>query len=103
MKFQKDFFMQILGIVSLKWGKRFIDDGFNFTRSNTKDFLLWGNEFNNLRKNICIDKWKFGNIVAFMDLYVFKGEEYFVGEKFSITIYIKKKNLKKKQKKLCDR
>ena len=93
MKFQEDFFMQILGIVmgtnlapiltniymailamkeemyiicknkNIKWPKmfkRFIDDGLGGIKSNKKEFLLWVNEFNCLRKNIFIDKWLFG-------------------------------------------
>ena len=56
--------------------KRFIDDGFGVI----KEFLLWVNEFNCLRKNIVKDKWQFGNIVAFTDLHIFKGEKMFTME-----------------------
>ena len=111
MKFQEDFFMQILGIVmgtnlapiltniymavleeemyiicknkNITWPKmfkRFIDDGFGVIKSNKKEFLLWVNEFNCLRKNIVIDKWQFGNIAAFTDLHIFKGEKMFTME-----------------------
>ena len=74
MKFQEDFFRQILGIVignnlapilnniymaileeNITWPKvfkRFIDDGFGVIKSNKKEFLRWVNEFNCLRKNI---------------------------------------------------
>ena len=54
----------------LKWPKSFIDDGFGVIKSNKKDFSKWVFEFNNLRENIFIDKWHFGNKVAFMDLYI---------------------------------
>ena len=54
--------------------KRFIDDGFGVIKSNKKEFLIWVNEINCLYKNIFIDKWQFGNNVAFMDLHIFKGE-----------------------------
>ena len=54
-----------------KMFKRFIDDGFGVIKSNKKEFLQRVNEFNNLRKNIFIDKWQFGNKVAFMDLEIF--------------------------------
>ena len=50
---------------SIKWPimfKRFIDDGFGIMRGN---------------KNIFIDKWTFGTHVAYMDLYIFKGNNFF--------------------------
>ena len=36
-----------------------------------KKFPRCVEEFNNLRENVCIDKWQFGNTVAFMDLYIY--------------------------------
>ena len=123
MKFQEDFFMQILGIVMgtnlapiltniymamleeelyvicknknitrPKMFKRFIDDGFGVIKSNKKEFLRWVNEFNCLRKNIIIDKWQFGNNVAFMDLHIFKGEKFYNEGKLSIKVYQKPEN-----------
>ena len=123
MKFQEDFFMQILGIVMgtnlapiltniymaileeelniicikkninrPKLFKRFIDDGFGVIKSNKKEFLQWVKEFNNLRENIFIDKWQFGNNVAFMDLHIFKGENFYNGGKLSIKVYQKAEN-----------
>ena len=105
MKFQEEFFLQILGIVmgtnlapiltniymaileeglhircknkNIKWPelyKRFIDDGFGVIKCNKIEFSKWVSEFNNLRENIFIDKWKFGNKVAFMDLYIYSRE-----------------------------
>ena len=53
--------------------KRFIDDGFGIIKCNKIEFSKWVSVFNNLRENIFIDKWQFGNKVAFMDLYIFKG------------------------------
>jgi len=41
--------------------KRFIDDGFGIIKSNKKQFSRWVEEFDNLRENIFIDKWTFGN------------------------------------------
>ena len=92
MKFQEEFFLQIMGIVmgtnlapilaniymamleeelyivciqkNIKWPEmfnRFIDDGFGIIKSNKKQISTWVDEFNNLRKNIFIDKWQFGN------------------------------------------
>ena len=75
-----------------KMFKRFIDDGFGVIKSNKKEFLLWVNEFNCLRENILIDKWKFGNNVAFMDLHIFKGENFYNGGKLSIKVYQKPEN-----------
>ena len=52
--------------------KRFVDDGFGITKANKNEFELWVNEFNLLRESITIDKFKYGNQVDFMDLFVFK-------------------------------
>ena len=54
--------------------ERLIDDGFGITRANKKEFELWVVEFNLLRETITTDKFKCGNEVNFMDLFVFKGE-----------------------------
>ena len=57
---------------NIKWPimfKGFIDDGFGIMRRNKKDVGTWINEFNQLRGNIFIDKWTFGNHVAYMDLW----------------------------------
>ena len=58
-------------------------------RSNKKDFGTWIYEFNQLRENIFIDKWTFGNHVAYMDLYIFKGNNFFDTGILSIKVYIK--------------
>ena len=52
--------------------KRFIDidDRFGIMRGNKKDVGTWINEFNKLCENILLDKWTFGNHVAYMDLYI---------------------------------
>ena len=57
--------------------KRFIDDGFGITKANKNEFELWVVEFNLLRENITIDKFKYGNEVDFMDLFVFEGDSFF--------------------------
>jgi len=72
--------------------KRFIDDGFGIIKSNKKQFSRWVEEFNNLRENIFIDKWNFGNQVAFMDLYIFKGTDFHINGKLSIKVYQKPEN-----------
>ena len=75
-----------------KMSKRFIHYGFGVTKGDKKEFLLWVNEFNCLRKNIIIDKWRFGNNVPFMDLHIFKGEKFYNGGKLSIKVYRKPEN-----------
>ena len=54
--------------------------------------MLWVQEFNILRENIFMDKWKFGNILVFMDLHVFKGDKYFCDGNLSIKVYQKPEN-----------
>ena len=39
---------------------------------NKFDFEYWVSEFNLLQKTITIDKFKFGNEVDFMDLFIYK-------------------------------
>ena len=72
--------------------KRFIDDGFGIMRGNKKDVRTWINEFNQLRENIFIDKWTFGNSVAYMDLYIFKGNNFLHTGMLSIKVYQKPEN-----------
>ena len=72
--------------------KRFIDDGFRIIRGNKKDVGTWINEFNQLRKNIFIDKWTVGNYVAYMDLYIFKGNNFLDTGILSIKVYQKPAN-----------
>ena len=67
--------------------KRLIDDGFGIMRGNKKDVESWIYEFNQLRENIFIDKWTFGNHVAYMDLYIFKGNNFFDTGILSIKVY----------------
>ena len=56
--------------------KRFIDDGFGVTKGSTTDFEYWVSKFNMLRETITIDKFKYGDEVDFMDLFIFKGEKF---------------------------
>ena len=72
--------------------KRFINDGFGIMRSNKKDVGTWINEFNQLRENIFIYIWAFGNHVAYMDLYIFKGNNCFDIGILSIKVYQKPEN-----------
>jgi len=64
----------------LKWPKlflRFIDDGFGIFEGTKKEIEYWIIQFNGLRETITIDKWKFGNHVDYMDIYIYKGEQFF--------------------------
>ena len=66
--------------------KRFIDDGFGITEANKEEFEFWVQEFNLLRETITIDKFKYGNTVDFMDLFVFKGDRFFEDGKLDICV-----------------
>ena len=58
--------------------KRFIAHRFGiFVGTKTAEFITCLNEFNALRKEITIDKWTSGNDVNFMDLYIYKSEDFF--------------------------
>ena len=72
--------------------KRFIDDGFGITKANKNEFELWVDEFNLLRESITIDKFKYGNQVDFMDLFVFKGESFLDNGKFDVSVFQKEEN-----------
>ena len=72
--------------------KRFIDDGFGITEANKDEFEYWIHEFNLLRETITIDKFKYGNDVDFMDLFIFKGERFYVDGKFDVSIFQKEEN-----------
>ena len=54
--------------------------------------MQWVNAFNNLREHIFIDNWQFGNKVAFMDLEIFKGKNFYICGKLSIKVYQKPEN-----------
>ena len=72
--------------------KRFIDEGFGIMRGNKKDVGTWLNEFNKLHKNIFIEKWTFGNHVAYMDLNIFKGNNFHDTGILSLKVYQKSEN-----------
>ena len=72
--------------------KRFIDDGFGITKANKNEFELWVDEFNLLRESITIDKFKYGNQVDFMDLFVFKGKSFLDNGKFEVSVFQKEEN-----------
>ena len=56
--------------------KRFIDDGFGITKANKFEFEYWVSEFNLLRDSITIDKVSYGNSVDFMDLHIYKADDF---------------------------
>ena len=59
-------------------------DGFGIMEGNKLDFEYWIAEFNLLRETITIDKFKWGNEVDFMDLNIFKGEDFYLFGKVDI-------------------
>ena len=69
--------------------KRFINDGFGITEANKDEFEYWIHEFNLLRETITIDKFKYGNDVDFMHLFVFKGERFYVDGKLDVSVFQK--------------
>ena len=68
-----------------------IDDGFGITEANKQEFDYWVPEFNLLRETITIDKFKYGNEVDFIDLFVFKGDRFFEDGKLDNLCFKKKK------------
>ena len=72
--------------------KRFIDDGFGITKGSKTDFEYWVSKFNMLRETITIDKFKYGDEVDFMDLFIFKGEKFKYEGIFDISIFQKSEN-----------
>jgi hypothetical protein len=71
----------------LKLFKRFIDDGCGAMDGNKLDFEYWVSEFNLLSDSITIDKFKFGNEVDFMDLYIYKGNDFFLFGKLDVSVF----------------
>ena len=55
------------------------------------DFEYWVSEFNLLRESIKIDKFQFGNRVEFMDLLIYKGDDFFTAGKLDVSVFQKKK------------
>ena len=45
-----------------------------------------------LRETITIDKFKYGNDVHFMDLFIFKGERFYVDGKLDVSVFQKEEN-----------
>ena len=46
-------------------------------KGNKSDVVYWVVKFHSRRESINIDKFKFGNIVDFIDLYIFKGHFFY--------------------------
>ena len=73
----------------LKWPclfKRFIDESFGIMEGNKSYFEYWVSEFNLLCDSITIDKFKFGNEIDFMDLYIYKGDDFYSFGKLDIFV-----------------
>ena len=79
----------------LKWPilfKRFIDNGFGVMEGNKFDFEYMVSDFILLQKTITIDKFKIGNEVDFMDLLIYKGDEFFISSKLHISVFQSEEN-----------
>ena len=72
--------------------KRFIDDGFGITKGLREDVRYWIEKFNGLRKTVQIDKYNWGNALDYMDLFIYKGSEFYEDGKFSVSIHQKDTN-----------
>ena len=57
-----------------------------------KEFEYWVSQFNSLRDTITIDKYSYGDYVEFMDLFIFKGDNFSTNGKFDISIFQKEEN-----------
>jgi len=72
--------------------KRFIDDGFGITLGLRNDIIYWIEKFNELRESIKIDKYNWGNSLDYMDLYIYKGKDFYEDGKLSVSIHQKETN-----------
>ena len=72
--------------------KRFIDDGFGITLGLREDVIYWIEKFNELRESIKIDKYNWGNALDYMDLFIYKGNNFYEDGKLSISIHQKETN-----------
>ena len=70
--------------------KRFIDDGFGTTLGLWKDVIYWIEKFNELREPIKIDDYNWGNALDYMDLFIYKGKDFYEGGKLSVSIHQKR-------------
>ena len=43
-------------------------------------------------ENVFIEKWEFGNHIAFMNLYIYKGNKFFIDGTLSIKVFQKPEN-----------
>ena len=72
--------------------KRFIDDGFGITFGLRNDVIYWIEKFNELRESIKIDKYNWGNALDYMDLFIYKGKDFYEDGKLSVSIHQKETN-----------
>ena len=72
--------------------KRFIDDGFGITKGLREDVSYWIDKFNELRKTVQIDKYNWGNALDYMDLFIYKSNDFYMDGKFSVSIHQKETN-----------
>ena len=72
--------------------RRFIDDGFGVTKGSKKEFEYWVNQLNLLRDTVTIDKFSYGDCVEFVDLLIFRGDDFEISGKFDISVFQKEEN-----------
>ena len=61
-------------------------------KGNKTDFEYWVSEFHLLHGSIKIDKFKFGNEVDFMDLYIYKVDDFYSFRKLDVSVFQKEEN-----------
>ena len=80
---------KLIWLVLFKW---FIDDGFCITEGLWEDLIYWIEKFNKLCKTVQIDKYYWGNALDCMDLFIYKGNDFYEDGKLSISIHQKETN-----------
>ena len=69
--------------------KRFIDDGFGITKGLRENVEYWIEKSNGLRKTVQIDKYNWGNALDYMDLFIYKGNEFYEDGKLYVSVHQK--------------
>ena len=72
--------------------KRVFDDSFGITKGSKSDFEYCVSEFNLLHDTITIDKYSYRYSVEFMDLLIYRGENFAETGKFETSIFQKNDN-----------
>ena len=99
MTFNEEYFQQIFGVIMGTNEAAILANIYlarlesycwkNVTKGNKKEFEYWVSQFNLLRDTITIDKFLYGDYVEFMDLFIFKGDDFITSRKFDISVFQK--------------